>query len=314
MIIAAMEHEIEVHSVSQFSLKRQQQEVIFHSSAEQKEIIIVKMKMEIGFVFVYFMLCMNESFQVNSIKNEYICDCLYNSTPSYSSDTITFICFDNWRLVDFFTPVYPPYFKCPSDTGWWNAGLMNFRDFQLTKINYNIFGAFERLYALNVSSMGIRELPKEFFIDANYLRRLNATNNRLTEISESQFAHASNLTEVDFSYNRIDHIDEKAFMGTDQLQVVNISHNHIVTVHPKIFAHSSNLETLDLSFNDILKIKSATFIHLAILEFLSLSNNNLTNIESGALASQKHIRTIHLSDNKLNNLDGFKNLKSNRNF
>lgn len=267
------------------------------------------MKFYIGIIAIYLITCQNEV--VYSLKNEFIDKCSFNYGNGYPSSNISFTCSDKFRPNTFFES---NYFDCsnemlgPSDLN--KIGSMYITKCEMSTIKFDIFGNyFGKLITLDISSIGLKSLPNQFFNGANNLKQFFASNNRLTEISKSYFTHAKNVLEVDLSFNRIDIIDEKAFADTNELQILNISHNRISTIHPETFSYSPNLETLDISFNNILKIVNGTFINLGILEFLSLAHNSLTNIESGALVSQKHIETIQLNDNRLSKLDGLKNLK-----
>lgn len=231
-----------------------------------------------------------------SSKNEFISDCLYYDTPNYSTDRITFVCSDNIhpiRYFDMFTSL-----KCTNleHQRRQSAGFMNFRNCQMSRIKYNIFSAFSELYTLDIGSIELQYLSKDFFIRANYLKRLLASNNRLTEIVAGQFSNAPNLTEVDLSCNKI---AESVLTGARTLQILNLSHNHMETLYRDTFYDSTNLKVLDLSFNTIKKIENGTFANLASLETLSLANNKLTIFPRGAFHEQSNLNMVNLSNNNL---------------
>lgn len=248
-----------------------------------------------GFIFISFIVFMNRS-GVFSLKNEFISDCSYFNTPKYSTDRITFICSDNFHPIQYFDPFTS--LKC-SNFGYkrrQGAGFMNFQNCQMSRIKYDIFEAFNELHTLDIGSIELQYLSKEFFIGSNSLKQLLASKNRLTEIVTGQFGYARNLIEVDFSYNKIADCD---LTGASSLQILNLSHNHIETLHRNTFHDSLNLKVLDLSFNTINKIENGTFANLSSLETLSLANNKLIIFPLGILPEQTNLKMVDLSNNSL---------------
>lgn len=244
---------------------------------------------------IYFILCVKE-LKVHSLKNEFINKCYIGLGG------IVFNCSDEFYPINFFRSSFYCSGKWYDEYDRKNSiRSISIENCDMTTIQYDIFGNYGPS-TLDISSIGLKVLPSEFFKGANNLKRIFASKNRFTEISQSYFTHTNSLLEMDLSHNRIDRVDEKAFSDTNRLQILNISHNRISIIHPKTF-HAPSLEILDISLNNILTIVKGTFSHLRFLEVLSIAHNNLTNIESGALVSQKHIENIHLNDNRLSELD-----------
>lgn len=238
----------------------------------------------------------NESY---SWKNQFISACLYYDTPSYSTDSITFVCSDHFQYIQYFQP--NTNFSCSNFTTIRDqaAGSIYFYGCQMSRIKYNVCNVFRKLYTLNIESIELQYLPQEFFIGANFLTRLLASNNRLVEIVAGQFTFAPNLTEVDLSCNKINDVAGTAFKGTGFLQTLNLSHNHMETLHRNTFNDSTNLKVLDLSFNAIKKVENETFTNLSSLETLSLANNKLTTFPQGVLQQQMNLNIVNLSNNYL---------------
>lgn len=224
-----------------------------------------------GFCTIFCML--SASFIVVScLRKEFIGGCLYYSTTMWKTNSITYICFDQYRYIE----SNITFMKCSNysySDSYARTGCLHFKNCQFSRIKFDIFAYYYQLYTLNISSIELQYLSEEFFHKANYLSRLFASNNRLTEIVHGQFDYTSELTEVDFSYNKINVIAESAFIGTVSLQKLNLSHNHILKLHRKTFDNSRNLTILDLSFNDIQTLENETFTNLASLKSLSLAHN-----------------------------------------
>lgn len=233
---------------------------------------------------VVFIFCAFLTLAMSS-KKEFIGDCSYLDTPAYSTDEITFICIDKLKPINYFNTDESVSILCHTSTitNRQLYGIMHFRNCQISRIKYDIFGVYKGLHTLNISGIELKYLPSDFFIGAERLTKLLATNNRLTDIHASQFTHAINLTEVDFSFNQIHQINKSVFSGAGSIEKLRFSHNKIEYFHPKAFEHLLNVQTLDLSHNSLTSVQ-ANFSTNQKLRFLDLSHNFIKSIDLGMFA------------------------------
>lgn len=260
--------------------------------------ISVRMGFNIGIVFLF---CVH--FKI-SLEYEYIGDCsLYRQSSQSSAYAIEFICVENIR------PNY--YFDSTVNSKCTNSGkftknhvkTISFRNCRIPHFAYDIWNNYKEITELNMTSIELESLPKDFFNGAWKLETMILSYNHLIEISKEQFFYANIIKEADYSFNYISKIDGGAFIGASALKCLNLSHNLLNILHGHVFSYMPNLDTLNISFNAIENLEIATFSKLTALLHLDLSHNNLSNIQLGTLSNQRNLLSLDLSHNFFKSID-----------
>ncbi len=106
----------------------------------------------------------------------------------------------------------------------------------------------EKVIALDLSGLGLMDLPANVFDNLKDLKKLNLANNNLTSVDPATFSSLSNLTFLSFFANQLEKLPES------------------------LLSSLPNLGWLDLRENDLFEIPKSV-LKLEKLNYLFLQNN-----------------------------------------
>lgn len=238
-------------------------------------------------------------------KYDHITKCVYTSVADF--ETFDFICEPQNQSTNFFDNNETEIF-CDSDDGRKkfrkdSGHGIRFQNCSCKQLP-DIFKSYTALRQLNVSSLGLERLRREYFDDAKNLSTLIASHNQLTDLSSSLLACSNKLSAADFSFNKIDRIDPFAFSNTESnITLLNLSHNSEIKMENRPFMKLFQLEVLDLSFNRMSHAPDRLFDELVNLSHLNLADNELQQLNCLLFAYLINLKILNLSRNKLQVFD-----------
>ncbi len=126
---------------------------------------------------------------------------------------------------------------------------------------------------LNLSSLGLRQVPKEI-LELKQLKRLYLQHNQLSTLP-AEMGKLSQLQEVNLSHNQLGGIP-KSFGKLNHLRVVNLANNRLTSL-PKPLRFLKNLQKLHLNDNKISSLPSY-LCQTERLQELYVSNNPIRKL------------------------------------
>lgn len=171
---------------------------------------------------------------------------------------------------------------------------------------------FENLRVLNISFMGLEDLPEVQFLNNRKLERIIASHNKLTSLRSYTFDPTRELNEIDFSYNQISLINSVMFNNpTKKLKIVNFANNEIEFFWPWTFVNLLDLEVLNLNNNHIKHLGCQFLSTLTERKSLDIWINTLEEVQTTCNTYDKEISLdivispkasstrLHVSDGKM---------------
>jgi Leucine-rich repeat (LRR) protein len=155
----------------------------------------------------------------------------------------------------------------------------------------------ESIIVLDLSGIGLKEIPTEIF-RFNNLQRLNLANNNISELSNGLFK-LKNLQELNLEENKL--IGLPSEIGNLQnLKKLNLTRTKVPYL-PDEFAKLINLESLNLSWNDLNSKSIKTIFKLKELKILNLQRNLIDSL-SQEIGNLDKLQILNLNFNPLGNL------------
>ena len=154
---------------------------------------------------------------------------------------------------------------------------------------------------LNLSNMGINELPMGIFADLNKLEELDLQFNAITEVPAKLFEGLENkLKKIYLNYNAIIELPSTLFEGLTNLNLLELSSNEINTLPEGLFVGlEDSLVELYLSNNEITELPSKIFLGLAKLKILETTNNEITVLPESVFVDLHSLTKLMLNSNKI---------------
>lgn len=156
----------------------------------------------------------------------------------------------------------------------------------------------DRVFKLDLSGQGLREIPKEISILTN-LNELRIKDNLITSIGE-ELAENTRLESIDLSGNQLESIDfNNLSQNALNLKFLILRENSLVSIDGSL-NKMKFLSYLDLGGNFIENIDDD--ILLKYLKVLVLDNNNLSELPAMAINAPK-LKTLNLNANQIEIFD-----------
>ena len=191
------------------------------------------------------------------------------------------------------------------------------------------------LEQLDVSGMGITQLPGDVFCGLKNLTHLNVSNNllqkerdlgyistsdeqtclpalsvldyhgnQLKELNGPLQLHMPNMEVIFLQYNKLHWIGIHTFANLTKLVILDLSHNRLMSLGHEIFTGLFNLAILMLNNNQIQCLSEDIFIGIMYLHQVDLAHNSIT---SDCIPSLKHLTWLQKFDISNNQLSYIKN-------
>ena len=162
-------------------------------------------------------------------------------------------------------------------------------DFRLRLPPTSIEGPFAAsggsLSTLQLSDLGIEQLPANTFDELTTLCVLFLNNNRLSALPAGLFDDLCNLSSLWLGRNDFVDVEDIFLTGSGRQQ--------------RCGPGLARLQSLDLHGNQLQRLRSDAFRSLPSVVELNLSENNLSVIDAGAFASLAELRTLYIDSNRL---------------
>ncbi len=163
---------------------------------------------------------------------------------------------------------------------------------------------FNNVLDLNLSKLGLTEIPQEFTaLQFPELRKLKLNNNRIREIPQGWLQRHPMLSRIEISFNEIEIIPEGFLQFCPKLTNISLYKNKIRGAIPATFCRRvENLFTLDLSKNQIESLPDNFLINSKRLQTINLMNNQLRTIPTGFCQYTEPCRpslTVWLQNNQI---------------
>ncbi len=156
----------------------------------------------------------------------------------------------------------------------------------------------ERVFKLDLSGQGLREIPKEISLLTN-LNELRIKDNLITSVGE-ELAENTRLESIDLSGNQLESIDfNNLSQNALNLKFLILRENSLESIDSSL-NKMKFLSYLDLGGNFIEEIDDD--IQLKYLKVLVLDNNNLSELPAMAINAPK-LKTLNLNANQIGVFD-----------
>jgi hypothetical protein len=153
--------------------------------------------------------------------------------------------------------------------------------------------SFRNLVSLQLNSLMLRPLDKEFFHSFFQLKRLNLNESKVN-LNEKTFAGLTNLNELSLSGCGIKSLKRNSFGSLVNLKSLNLSYNPIKCLDRRMFEGLNRLEELLLDRCRLKTIFQDQFDDLKMLSNLSLSHNVMMTLEMNCFRSLVNLKKINL--------------------
>ena len=162
------------------------------------------------------------------------------------------------------------------------------------------FDGLSALSSLDLSSLGLTDIPAGAFANMTSLSTVNLANNALVELDPAQLLPAeATLTAVQLSGNRLTRVP---MLAMRQLRDLELNGNQLTVLSRLTFDQCASVVIVALANNSITLLESGVFARTTSLSLLDLSMNQLATISAGALItaeSWNSIKELELGGNWL---------------
>lgn len=155
-------------------------------------------------------------------------------------------------------------------------------DFQIkgiAVINVSTFGKFNHLEEINLSSIGIINIPEDLFKFNKQLKKISLYLNRLRKLPKDLLKPLTELQMINLGSNEIEEIDKEFFAANTKLEIIHLEDNKIQSFHNRTFHNLPELKRLWLSFNGLKDFDIACMRSSQKLITFGISCNELTDIK-----------------------------------
>jgi Leucine-rich repeat (LRR) protein len=192
-----------------------------------------------------------------------------------------------------------------------------------------------KLVALDISWLGIREVPSGFLDGLEHLRDLRFDNNprchfedlslalpnlsnlrlqycQLAEFPSHSINSDNELQYLDLSYNPIMRAESCNYTDLTELIELDLHHCQLQELAPASFQDLSELRLLNLNFNALDELPPMGFSDLQGLQLLTMENNQLRHLDEEAFTGLSRLEELMLPHNELQTLPNavFRDLNS----
>ncbi|ARU55368.1 leucine rich repeat protein [Oleiphilus messinensis] len=164
----------------------------------------------------------------------------------------------------------------------------------------------DKSVVLNLSNLGLKQIPVDAFKRLSHLTTLNLSSNKLSKLPLSITSDLSNLKTLYLDQNQFDMFPSAVFQMKG-LQLLSIGENQLIEV-PAELNKLAQLEVLILKGNSLSELPHSLSA-LTQLRYLDLSENLFRTIPD-SLRTLSELEYMNLGNNPLNNIDGLLALNS----
>ena len=273
------------------------------------------MKLNIGFIWLIFMLGVGNLWIVDGYKCEfkedkfvlknYYCKVISDSSENAekhfigkTDDDVKVVTFDaRFHNISHFTQSE----STPFCQRFKNVNRIEIEE-KLNLIDGNSFQNCKDIKHIIISFTNIQEFPENLFSENSKLTILWFYFNNLTTLPENIFANQMELESLSFNHNSFTSLPPNIFNPLTKLEWFYLTGTNL-RINPKWFMNLKKLRYLDLSDNKIVDLPKNIFSSLESLETLQLTDNQLTVIHSDSFGTLNRLEWINLNNNNVYAID-----------
>lgn len=173
------------------------------------------------------------------------------------------------------------------------TGVLQLRNFKLTKVPPELFNIAQFLRNLDLSSNRIQQLPGSLFTQMQLLKTLNLSNNKL-EFLPNEIARLTKLETLNLSENQLRSLPG-SIAELKSVKTINLSKNNLSEISRELCL-LKQLNHLDLSSNRITQIND--YIEELSAVELNLNENQIKQISPNVAKCQR-LKVLRLEQNVL---------------
>lgn len=159
-----------------------------------------------------------------------------------------------------------------------------------------------KLVALDISWLGIRDIPSGFLDGLQYLRDLRFDNNPRCNFEDLSLAVPS-LTNLRLQYCQLSEFPSHSINSNNALQYLDLSYNPIIRTEPQNYRDLIHLIELDLHHCELQELAPASFQDLSQLRLLNLNFNALEELPPIGFNDLGELQLLTMENNQLRHLD-----------
>ncbi|XP_019879553.2 protein toll-like [Aethina tumida] len=168
-------------------------------------------------------------------------------------------------------------------------------------LNLN-FSSVQNLTYLQMSSIGLQEIPLNEYNNLPQLKWVLLFNNNIKTLGTNAFKGAVNIQLLELSRNKIETIHENTFQNLNSLYVLSLFKNNISDITKDSFKHAKNLYIIRLEFNPMLRLHDYAFANMTNLTKISLNNCNIQKLPANLFKGSTNLQDVKLDNNQLSTI------------
>ncbi|KAL0268330.1 UNVERIFIED_CONTAM: hypothetical protein PYX00_010315 [Menopon gallinae] len=189
----------------------------------------------------------------------------------------------------------------PAEIDYQNATVVNLKSIKIQEIPKNYFKDLNLdLSLLRIVNSNLQRIDEHAFDGLDHLNLLELSNDKITRLEPKTFANLKGLELLQLKSNRLRDVS----LVLNNVQEIGLARNEISEIR-KDFLSGNSIAFIDLSWNQIDRLEHS-MKSLVNLDTIKISENAMTEIEPRVFAENKNLFRIYASGNMLKSTDGLK--------